>query len=206
LNHLVGNLLDLSRQEAGAAVPQREWYLIGDVIAPVLAQLEQAGQLRHRQINVELSESLPLVLLDHGQIEHVLTNLLENALKYSPPESAIQVRARVVGTSPELEVRVSDQGIGIPAQELEAVFKKFYRVRQEHLPWAPAQPVAGTGLGLAICANILRAHQGHIWAESNPGAGTTIAFTLPIPPDVPEGELPELETPAQEAATGASSL
>ncbi len=206
LNHLVGNLLDLSRQEAGAAVPQREWYLIGDVIAPVLAQLEQAGQLRNRQIDVELPESLPLVLLDHGQIERVLANLLENALKYSPPGSAIQVRARVVGTPPELEVRVSDQGIGIPPQELEAVFKKFYRVQQEHLPWAPPHPVAGTGLGLAICANIVHAHQGRIWAESNSGAGTTIAFTLPIPPDVPEGELPELDTPAPEAATGASHL
>jgi two-component system sensor histidine kinase KdpD len=202
LNHLVGNLLDLSRLEAGAAMPQRKWYLIGDVIAPVLAQLEQAGQFRDRQIEVELPDTLPLVLLDHGQIERVLANLLENALKYSPPESVIRVQARVVGAPLELEVRVSDQGIGIPPHELQAIFHKFYRGQHEHVPWAPTRPVAGTGLGLAICANILRAHQGRIWAESSPGAGTTIAFTLPIPPDSPEGELPELDAPAQEAAAG----
>ncbi len=205
LNHLVGNLLDLSRLEAGAAVPQRDWYLIGDVIAPVLAQLEQAGQLHDRQVEVDLPETLPLVLLDHAQMERVVTNLLENALKYSPPGSVIQVRARVVGAPPELEVRVSDHGIGIPPQELTAVFHKFYRVQQEPLPWAPKRPVTGTGLGLAICANILRAHQGRIWAESRPGVGTTMAFTLPIPPDAPEGELPELDAPAQQATTGANT-
>jgi two-component system sensor histidine kinase KdpD len=204
LDHLVGNLLDLSRLEAGTAVPQRNWYLIGDVIAPVLAQLEQAGQLRDHQIEVELPDDLPLVLLDHGQIERVLTNLLENALKYSPPASVIRVRVHVMGTPPELEVRVSDQGIGIPAHELKAIFHKFYRGQQEHLPWAPTRPVTGTGLGLAICANILRAHQGRIWAESSPGTETTFAFTLPVPPDPPEGELPELDSPAQEATTGAS--
>ncbi len=204
LSHLVTNLLDLSRLEAGGAAPVCDWHFIGDLIAPVLKQLELAGQLRQRQIIVDIPETIPLVLLDHGQIERVLTNLLENALKYSPPASSIQIQARVMGNPPELEVRVSDQGIGIPASELEAIFEKFYRVSRERLAWANTRPVQGAGLGLAICRSIIRAHQGRIWAESQPGQGSTFHFTLPIPPDRPEGTLPELDDLAEEALTGAS--
>lgn len=205
LSHLVRNLLDLSRLEAGAAEPACDWHFIGDLMAPVLEQLHLAGQLRDRQIVVDIPETLPLVPLDHGQIERVLTNLLENALKCSPPDSVIQVQASVAGNSSELEVRISDQGIGIPESELEAIFEKFYRVPRERFPaWANAHPSLGTGLGLAICRNIIHAHHGHIWAESCPGKGSIFHFTLPIPPDHPEDALPELDEPAEEALTGAN--
>jgi two-component system sensor histidine kinase KdpD len=197
LSHLVRNLLDLSRLEAGAAEPACDWHFIGDLIEPVLEQLDLAGQLRDRRIVVDIPDTIPLVPLDHGQIERVFTNLLENAVKYSPPGSAIQVQASVVGNPPELEVDVSDQGIGIAASELEAIFEKFYRVPGERLPWANPRPSPGAGLGLAICRNILRAHHGRIWAESRPGEGSIFRFTLPIPSDGPEGALPELDEPAE---------
>lgn len=204
LSHLVRNLLDLSRLEAGVAALESDWHDIGDLIASVLEQLELAGQLGKHKIIVTLPETMPLVLLDHGQIERVLTNLLENALKYSPPESAIEVQARVKDNPPELEVCISDQGIGIPAQELEAIFEKFYRVQPVRLPWTSTPPPMGTGLGLAICRNIIRAHQGRIWVESTYEAGSTFSFTVPIPPDGPDGALPELNDPAEAIPQGAT--
>ncbi|HLW02927.1 MAG TPA: ATP-binding protein [Ktedonobacterales bacterium] len=205
LSHLVSNLLDLSRLESGMVPLEKEWYPMGDVIATVLDRLDAAEQTQDHTIDVELPEDIPLVPLDHGQIESVLTNLIENALKYSPPRSVIRVRARLVGNPPELEVRVSDQGIGIASNELTAIFEKFYRVPHIRLPWASAGPqTTGTGLGLAICANAIRAHQGRIWAESTPGVGSTFIFTLPIPSDPPEGELPELSTSANQSSSPAT--
>jgi len=193
LNRLVGNLLDLSQLEAGVAAPEKDWYLIGDAVATVLDRLDIAGQLAGRKIVVDLPDDLPLVPMDHAQLEQVLTNVLENALKYSPPETPVQVRARVLGQPAELEVRVTDHGIGIPASEIQAIFGKFYRVKQSATWWRDDRPPIGTGLGLAICDAIVQAHGGRIWAESRVGAGTTLALTLPIPPDAPHGQLPELE-------------
>jgi two-component system sensor histidine kinase KdpD len=205
LSHLVRNLLDLSRLEAGAAMPAYDWHFIGDLMAPVLEQLRLAGHLRNRQIVVDIPETIPLVPLDHGQIERVLTNLLENALKFSPPDSVIRVQAGVVDNPHELEVCVCDQGIGIPESEHEAIFEKFYRVPRERFPaWAHVHSSSGTGLGLAICRSIIRAHHGRIWVESCPGEGSIFHFTLPIPPERPEGVLPELDDPAEEIPSGAN--
>ncbi len=205
LSHLVRNLLDLSRLEAGAAEPAYDWHFLGDLMTPVLKQLHLAGHLRKRQIVVDIPETLPLIPLDHRQIERVLTNLLENALKCSPPDSIIRVQASVIGSPLELDVCVSDQGIGIPVSEREAIFEKFYRVPRERFPaWATAQLSSGTGLGLAICKNIIRAHQGRIWVESRPEKGATFHFTLPIPPDSPDDALPELDDPAEVVPTGAN--
>jgi two-component system sensor histidine kinase KdpD len=200
LNRLVSNLLDLSRLEAGVAVPQKDWHFIGEVVATVLDRLDLAGQGQDHQIKVEIPETMPLVPMDHEQIEQVLTNLLENALKYSPAGSVIRVQARVHGEPAELEVRVCDQGIGIPASELEAIFDKFYRVQQVRLPWAKTRPPTGTGLGLAICANIIHAHGGRIWAESRPGEGATFIFTLPIPAGGPETTMLTLEEPPSDSS------
>src|ERR1051326_3105515 len=181
LSHLVRNLLDLSRLEAGAAEPTYDWHFLGDLMTPVLAQLRLAGRLRKRRIVVDIPETLPLVLLDHGQIERVLTNLLENALKCSSPDSVIHIIAQEKENPPELEVCISDQGIGIPESELEAIFEKFYQVPRERLPaWSNVSPALGTGLGLAICRNIIHAHHGCIWVESCLGEGATFHFTLPI--------------------------
>lgn len=193
LNRLVSNILDLSRLEAGVALPEKRWYPFGDVISTVLDRLDLAGRTTGRHIEVDLPDDLPLVPIDHAQMEQVLTNLFENALKYSPVESVIHLQARVTHAGSELEVRVSDQGIGIPPNELQAIFTKFYRVQHVRLPWASTRPPAGTGLGLAICAAIIEEHGGRIWAESELGHGSTFVFTLPIPPDRPGGELPEID-------------
>lgn len=206
LNRLVGNLLDLSRLEAGVAQPHLDWMLMSDVIAAVLDRLDLTGQTRGYDIRVEEPETLPLILMDHEQIEQTLTNLIENAIKYSPQGSVIRVRVSTSET--ELVVSVSDQGIGIPRSELEAIFNKFYRVKQARLPWSPGRPPAGTGLGLAICASIVRAHGGRIWAESAPGEGATLTFTLPLSQERPLGALPDLPehagTPETLAAPGAT--
>jgi signal transduction histidine kinase len=136
--------------------------------------------------------------MDQEQIQQVLTNLIENALKYSPEGSEVRIQARTQGDW--LEVAVSDQGIGIPQQEINAIFNKFYRVQQARLPWSSARPPIGTGLGLAICMAIVQAHGGRIWAESVLGHGSTLTFTLPISSERPQGGLPEVNGPALEAA------
>jgi two-component system, OmpR family, sensor histidine kinase KdpD len=193
LSRLVNNLLDLSRLEAGVAEPEKQWYPIENVIATVLDRLDLAGRTREYHIEVQAPDDLPLVPVDHAQIEQVLTNLVENALKYSPSGSTIRIQAEALGTPPsELEVRVADQGIGIASNELQAIFDKFYRVQQVRLPWANNRPPSGTGLGLAICAAIISEHGGRIWAESQPGKGSTFIFTLPIPEIPPSAPLPEL--------------
>src|SRR5262249_2902635 len=208
LNRLVTNLLDLSRLVAGVAVPDRRWYPIGDVIATVLDQLDLVGRTEGYTIVVDVPDDVPPVLLDHAQIEQVLTNLIENALKYSPQGSTITILARVLAPSREhqdLEVSVADQGIGIPPHALEAIFSKFYRVWHVQLPWASERPPAGTGLGLAICAAIIHAHDVRIWPKSRPGAGATFIFTLPIPQEVPTSPLPDLHASPEELAAASQS-
>ena len=193
LSRLVNNLLDLSRLEAGVAEPEKQWYPIENVIATVLDRLELTGRTAGYHIDIEVPNNLPVVPFDHAQIEQVLTNLIENALKYSPAGSTIQIKAETLETpAHEVEVRVTDQGIGIAAHELKAIFDKFYRVQQVRLPWANNRPPSGTGLGLAICAGIIQAHGGRIWAESQPGKGSTFIFTLPIPEVIPPGDLPDV--------------
>jgi two-component system sensor histidine kinase KdpD len=202
LHRLVSNLLDLSRLEAGAAAPLLEWQLIGDVAATVLDRLELSGLMREHPVMLDVTDDLPLTLMDHTQIEQVLTNLIENAAKYSPPGRLITLRARASGNGPAarlpdvLEVSVRDEGIGIPAPELTAIFDRFYRVQQARPAWAESQrPPAGTGLGLAICKAIIAAHGGRIWAESTLGHGTIVTFTLPLGAERPQGGLPELTAP-----------
>lgn len=193
LNRLVGNLLDFSRLEAGVAQPHLEWYTIDEVIVAALESLERAGQLGSRRILVETPDELPLTQMDHEQIERVMINLVENALKYSPPDAAIRITSRVVGDT--LETRVSDEGMGVAQSELDAIFERFYRGQHPEQS-GEAHTTGGVGLGLAICASIIYAHGGRIWAESQPGQGATLVFTLPLSPERPVGALPQRqETP-----------
>jgi two-component system sensor histidine kinase VicK len=111
--------------------------------------------------------------VDPKRIEQVLRNLLSNAIKYSPEGGTITIQGR--GEERQLLVRVSDQGIGIPSEDLERVFERFYRVENEI-----TKTVRGVGLGLAVCQGIVKAHGGRIWVESTLGAGSTFSFTLPV--------------------------
>jgi two-component system, OmpR family, sensor histidine kinase KdpD len=177
LGRLVDNLLAISRLEAGMASPNKAWYPINDVIATALRHLQLAGQIDSHPIQVAVTDDLLEAPMDHLQIERVITNLIENAIKYSPPGSPVQISARITETA--LEVRVSDQGVGISSEQHEAIFDKFYRLQQT-FPWAQVRPPQGSGLGLAICSSIVREHGGRIWVESAPGQGSTFIFTLPL--------------------------
>jgi two-component system sensor histidine kinase KdpD len=168
LNRLVSNLLDMTRLEAGALKVRKELQPLEEVVGAALGRLED--RLTGREVTTSLPPDLPLVPFDSALIEQVLINLLENATKYSPPKSAIEVAADVDGGS--VEVAVSDRGPGVGEEDVERVFEKFYRVR--------AGEGGGAGLGLAICRGIVVAHGGRIWVENREGGGATFRFTLPL--------------------------
>ena len=168
LNRLVGNLLDLSRLRAGALTPSRRPASIEEIVEGVLARMEP--QLRNHRLNVVLRDNLPLVPVDVVQLDQVLTNILENAAKYSPSGSEIMVAA--ARREDTVQVRIADQGRGIPAEMRSKVFEPFGR--------GDVADGGGTGLGLAIAEAVVKAHDGTIWAEDAPAGGTAIIFRLPV--------------------------
>lgn len=169
LNRLVENLLDMTRLEAGGMRLNRELSELQDLITAILTQ--SSDQLKDYQIKLEIPPALPLVSMDPILIGQVLTNLLDNACKYSTLHSEITISVEV--KNQRVEVSVKDQGMGIPPEDLEKVFNKFYRVQRQYA-------VAGTGLGLSICKGIVEAHGGQIWAINNLDMGVTVTFTLPV--------------------------
>ncbi|MGE5141385.1 MAG: sensor histidine kinase, partial [Rudaea sp.] len=168
LNRLVGNLLDMTRIQAGAMRVAKEPNEVEDLIGAALEQL--SGRINDRVIRVDVPQDL-VIPMDQGLMVQVLVNLVDNALKYSPPESPIDIFARP--RDDRVEIEVADRGIGIPPQDRTRVFDKFYRVER------PAQ-VSGTGMGLAICKGIVEAHGGRIEAVPRDGGGTVIRVSLPL--------------------------
>ena len=166
LNRLVGNLLNMTRLEAGAIHLNREPCDIQDAIGSALEELEE--RLGDRQIKVDVPRIPPLISLDFALFVQVLVNLLDNAVKYSPPDTRIEVD-RVFRAQDAVQIEICDRGIGIPPEDLERVFDKFYRVQRP-------ESVSGTGLGLAICKGIIEAHGGNIQASNRPGGGTIISL------------------------------
>ncbi len=194
LNHLVGNILDMTRIEGGAIRLKQELGEVQDVIGSALDRL--TDRLQGRNVIVDLPPTLPLVPMDFTLIVQVLVNLLDNAIKYSFPDTSIEVHARAVDSV--MEIQVADRGIGIPREDLEHVFDKFFRVQRPETPrrvvpintpsdkfnklYRVQRPdkATGTGLGLSICKGIAEAHGGTIRAENRDGGGTSITFTLPL--------------------------
>jgi len=170
LNRLVSNLLDLSRIQAGSLVPQRGWYDLSALVDDVLGRLRSVTS-RH-QVVVSVAQELPPVFLDYVEIGEVLTNLIENAAKYTPPGSEIAIR--VGRDDGNIRVEVADRGPGIPREALPRLFEPFYRVQRE------GQMVTGTGLGLAVAKGLVEAHGGRIWADNRTEGGTSFVFCLPI--------------------------
>jgi two-component system sensor histidine kinase KdpD len=169
LNRLVSNLLDMTRLEAGAMRVSRELTDVQDLVGSALGQIE--NRLADRKVQVEISPELPLVPMDFVLIVHALVNVLDNALKYSPDGTSLEIQAQL--NDGEVQISVLDRGIGIPPGDLSRVFDKFYRVhRPEH--------VTGTGLGLAISKGIVEAHGGRIWAANRPGGGAIVTIALPL--------------------------
>ncbi|CAA9583111.1 MAG: Osmosensitive K+ channel histidine kinase KdpD, partial [uncultured Thermomicrobiales bacterium] len=171
LNRLVGNLLDLSRVEGGALHPRKELYPLDALIRAAVERL--AGHLAGRRLDIDLPPDLPPVPLDPVQIDQVLTNLLENAIKYTPDGAPIAVMAAVDGGGDAVIVSVADRGPGIPPAERAQVFDKFYRLRGN-------AHAAGTGLGLAIARRLVEAHGGRIWVDDHPGGGARFNLSLPL--------------------------
>jgi two-component system sensor histidine kinase KdpD len=169
MNRLIGNLLDMIRVESGALQVQKEWQPLEEAVGVALIRLE--GRLRDHSVQVNLPPDLPLVPLDAVLIEQVFINLVENAVKYTPPGTPIEIAATAVEGA--VRVDVADRGPGLPPGEETRIFEKFYR--------APgATSTSGVGLGLTICRGIITAHGGRIWAENRPGGGAVFHFTLPL--------------------------
>jgi two-component system sensor histidine kinase KdpD len=180
LNRLVANLLDMTRLEAGALEVHKEWQSVEEIVGAALGRTAQ--QLKDHSIVTHLQPELPFVPMDDLLIEQVLANLLENAAKYSPPGTPIELTAFANGAI--LTVEVADRGPGIPQADLDRVFEKFYRA-------ANSSGRPGAGLGLAICRGIIELHGGRVEAENRPGDGAVFRFTLPLAttqPEVPPAE------------------
>jgi two-component system sensor histidine kinase KdpD len=185
MNRLIGNLLDMIRLETGALEVQRDWQPLEEVIGVALIRLDE--RLREHPVEVRLPPDLPLALLDGLLIEQVFVNLLENAVKYTPAGTPIEISASVQGGA--IAVDVADRGPGFPPGEEGRVFEKFYRV-------PGVAGAGGVGLGLTICRGIVTAHGGRIWAENRAasgadsnraGGGAVFHFTLPLVGTPPSG-------------------
>ena len=167
LSRLVGNLLDMTRLESGMEL-RRDLYPLEEIVGAALQRMEP--QLAGREVTATVPEDLPLVNVDDVLLGQVLVNLLENAAKYSPPGSAIEIAATATPAAVQLEVR--DHGRGFAEGEEKRLFEKFYRGKSEG--------VRGAGLGLAICRAIVMAHRGTIEALHRDGGGAIFRIRLPL--------------------------
>jgi two-component system sensor histidine kinase KdpD len=174
LHQLVTNMLDLTRIEAGVLRPQRGWYNVAEIVDHVLQRL--APNLEGHPIELHVPDDLPLIPVDYVQLEQVLWNVLQNALKYAPPSSPITITASQQATC--LMLRIADRGPGIPASERVRIFEKFYR-----LPQAQQSGLPGAGLGLAICKGFVEAHGGDISIHDRAGGGALVSIQLPLHAD-----------------------
>jgi two-component system sensor histidine kinase KdpD len=192
---LVSNLLDLSRIEAGAIRPNLEWEDVGELIERVARRLRP--RLTGHPITVEIAPGLPHARFDAIHLEQALTNLIENAAKYSPAGSEITVTARVKSSpdgTPELHIAVRDHGSGISRSEQGKIFDKFYRIAET------GRRTGGTGMGLAIVKGLVEANGGRVSVSSEPGKGST--FTIALPLDAEPGRQPnELDSQERGSAT-----
>ena len=179
MNRLIGNLLDMIRVESGALEVQRDWQPLEEIVGVALIRLEE--RLKDHPVRVQLPPDLPLLSIDGLLIEQVFVNLLENAVKYTPASTTIEIAARREDGA--VEVAVADRGPGLPPGEEDKVFDKFYRVGAAANGGAPG----GVGLGLTICRGIITAHGGRIWAENRAGGGAAFKFTLPVTGPAPAG-------------------
>jgi two-component system sensor histidine kinase KdpD len=174
LNRFIANLLDMTKLESGAIVPNAAPHDIGEIVGSALRRASKI--LSRHQVSLELAADLPMLQLDAVLFEQVLFNLLDNAAKYSSSDTTISIRSfRDVGS---VTLQIADEGEGIPPGELESVFDKFYRVQKsDHV-----RP--GTGLGLAISRGFIEAMHGKIFAANRTDRrGAVLTIRLPIPAD-----------------------
>ncbi len=175
LNRLVANLLDMTRLESGPVLV-RQWHSLEEIVGSAARRLKRV--LAGRRLETALPSDLPLVQVDAALIEQLFVNLLDNAIKYTPPGSTVRISARSCGQ--DVAVEVADDGPGLPPGDEQRVFEKFFRKSGSR---------SGFGLGLAICRAVVDAHGGRLWAETREPSGAAFCFSLPRggePPAPPE--------------------
>lgn len=182
LNALINDLLDLSKLEARKMELRLEFTSLAPVLATVCDTLEAWAQSKAIALTRRIPEDLPNVMCDPARVNQVVTNLIGNAIKFTPKQGRITVEAKLGEGGKAVQVNVSDTGVGIAKEDLSKLFSKFQQVGER-----TASDIGGTGLGLAIAKEIVELHQGRIWVESDEvKKGTTFAFTLPLEaPDAP---------------------
>jgi len=185
LERQLSNLLDMTRLESGAVIARKEWVPLEEIVGGALTRLE--SKLGSRTVSTSLQPDLPMVPVDPVLMQQLFVNLFENAAKYTPPGTSIEVTAVRDGAS--VVVEVIDHGPGLPEGEEELVFERFHR--------GPHAVVPGAGLGLAICRGIAQAHGGSLSACNEPGAGACFRLMIPVqgtPPVMPPDEPAEERT------------
>jgi two-component system sensor histidine kinase KdpD len=170
MNRLVVEVLEMARIEAAKFHPERSPHGVSEIVSAAVNALEES--LKDRRVELHVPESLPAADVDFEFIQQVLKQLLDNAVKYSPPGSPLTIAAGVAGE--KIVISVADHGKGIPEAEQARIFEKFYRGR------AFRDETLGTGLGLSIAKGIIEAHGGKIWVTSQPGQGSIFSFALPV--------------------------
>lgn len=169
LTRMVGNLLDLSRIEGGALRPDRDWYDARDLVQRLVERLGPRARATGHQLTAEIADTVTLGFFDYVEVDQILANLVENAMKYTPSGSSIVVETVTIPQG--LRFAVRDTGPGIAPAAREKVFEKFYRAEN-------ARGKQGTGIGLTISRGLVEAHGGQIWIESSAETGTSVIFTI----------------------------
>jgi signal transduction histidine kinase len=185
LGRLVDQLLELSRLESGDLPLHREEVQLLPLVSRVLSEIEVTRARRDVELAQDVPEDLPAIFADAERVHQVLFNLLDNAVRFTPSGGRVRVTASRHNGS--VDVAVTDTGPGIDAEHLPRLFDRFYRVDT-----ARSREEGGTGIGLAIARSVVEAHGGRIWAESEPGKGSTFTFELPVAMRLPDetGPLP----------------
>jgi len=179
LNEIIRNVLDMTRLESKTIRVKKEWQSLEEIVGAALNRLSE--KLKDRDFRIMIPGDLPLVPFDPLLIDQVLMNLLDNAQKYTPTDTPLELKAEIREGSLLLEL--ADRGPGLPAGNEKRIFDKFVR---------GVGTATGIGLGLTICRAIVEAHGGHIWAENRPGGGAVFRFTLPLEGEPPRPEPEEI--------------
>ncbi|MEW5826125.1 MAG: ATP-binding protein, partial [Candidatus Bipolaricaulota bacterium] len=171
MDRLIANILDMARVSSGGLALAQDWVPLEEVVGAALEHLD--AKLAGREVRLDLPADLPFAWIDSVLFEHLLVNLVENAVDHAGGAGPIEISARVAGES--LEVRVADHGAGLPVANREALFERFTR--------GPRARGGGVGLGLAICRAVARAHGGDVVAEDRPGGGALFRVVVPLSRD-----------------------
>jgi signal transduction histidine kinase len=171
LVRLINDLLDISKIESGKMELHLDKHDVGDIVRRSMRTLRALAETHRVSIQLDQPNPLPPVLADRDRLDQIVTNLLSNALKYSPADSVVHVRVGQFANT--IRVTVTDEGPGIPVDQLERVFDRFMQLQGAK---------KGTGLGLTICRALIEQHKGSIWVDSEPGHGASFNFDLPVAP------------------------